>query len=70
MLKDWLPTSKMTAVLVAGVTFVAGAWLLLEEYGLKIETNRALAGLLLTQAWFIFWIGYSVTERRGDGWKD
>lgn len=58
--RRWLPTSKMTAVIVSGCIYTWFIWVLENFYGLRIEPWVVAAN----QAWIVGLIGWSITERR------
>ena len=58
--QKWIPTSKITAVGVAGVIYSFGVWLLVNYYETPIGPFEVAA----TQTWVLFLIGYSITEHR------
>jgi hypothetical protein len=58
--KRWAPSSKITAVLLTGIVYTAGLWLLTNYYGLDAPP----VNVALTQTWVTFIIGYAITENR------
>lgn len=56
----WWPTSKITAIGVAGVMYTWGVFALEHFYGVDLEPFIVAAN----QTWILFLIGYTVTEQR------
>lgn len=59
--KRWAPTSKMTAVFLAGTVYAFGVSVISEVYGLKLNPVDVAWNML----WFVFLAGYGATENRG-----
>lgn len=56
----WWPTSKMTAVGVAGALYAWGVFALQQFYGVDLSPVE----VALNQTWVTFLVGYSITEHR------
>lgn len=56
----WLPSSKVTAVGIAGGIYAWGVWVLITFYGVEFNMFEVST----TQAWVTTLIGYSISEHR------
>ena len=60
MKSKWAPSSKITAVGVAGVLYSWGVWMLDYYY----ETELEPFVVAVNQTWILFLLGYAITEHR------